>query len=329
MSIVENDVETQSSVQKQAKSLWSFPRVEKIYSQPFNDLIFSAHRIYRDNFNPNEIQLSTLLNIKSGGCPEDCAYCPQSAHYETHAEITPLMDVDEVVAAAKAAKQNGSQRFCMGAAWRSPRDKDISKLQSIISSVKAEGLETCATLGMLTDEQAEALKASGLDYYNHNIDTSPEYYEEIIQTRTFEDRIETLRSVRHAGIKVCCGGIVGMGESKEDRINFLLALSNMSPPPESVPINRLVRAEGTPLKDQDSLDWIDLVRTIATARILMPDSYLRLSAGRNDMSEELQALSFFAGANSIFYGEKLLTTENPQAQEDERLLARLGITPKK
>lgn len=302
-------------------------QVSQIYSQPFNDLLYSAHTAFRENFNQNEIQLSTLLNIKSGGCPEDCAYCPQSAHFESHAEVTPLMKVEDIVVAAKEARQHGAQRFCMGAAWRSPRDKDISKLQDIIKSVKAEGLETCATLGMLTDEQAAALKKAGLDYYNHNIDTSPEYYKKIITTRKFEDRLNTLKAVRKSGINVCCGGIIGMGESAKDRIDFLFELAAMSPHPESVPINMLVRAEGTPMEDLDRTDWLDVVRTIAAARILMPTSYVRLSAGRAEMSEEMQALCYFAGANSIFYGEKLLTTDNPGTQSDLRLLSRLGISP--
>ncbi len=330
MSMTKNDVqnETNETIDQFIQGpLWTFQQTERIYIQPFNDLLFSAHKVFRENFNQNSIQLSTLLNIKSGGCPEDCAYCPQSAHYETHAEITPLMDVDDVVKAARSAKQKGAQRFCMGAAWRSPKDRDIEKLQLIIKSVKAEGLETCATLGMLSTAQAEALKASGLDYYNHNIDTSPDYYEEIIKTRKFEDRISTLQSVRSAGINVCCGGIVGMGETRVDRIKFLLTLANMMPPPESVPINMLVRAEGTPLNKHEKIDWIEMVRTVATARVLMPGSYIRLSAGRNEMAEEMQALCYFAGANSIFYGEKLLTTDNPQAQEDLKLLERLGITP--
>jgi len=308
-------------------SKWTRKQVSTIYHQAFNDLIYYAHSIFRENFNHNEVQLSTLINIKSGGCPEDCAYCPQSAHYETHAEVTPLMEVDKVVEAAKAAKQNGAKRFCMGAAWRSPKDKDIKKIQSIIKSVKSEGLETCATLGMLSEQQAIALADAGLDYYNHNIDTSPEYYEKIISTRNFKDRLNTLELVRSAGMKVCCGGIVGMGEAPDDRVGFLYELATMDPHPESVPINMLVRSDGTPLENSDGTDWLQLVRTIATARILMPSSYIRLSAGRAEMSEELQAFCFFAGANSIFYGDKLLTTENPETQKDLRLLSRLGISP--
>ncbi len=308
-------------------SKWTRKQVSTIYHQAFNDLVYCAHSIFRENFNHNEVQLSTLINIKSGGCPEDCAYCPQSAHYESHAEVTPLMEVDKVVEAAKVAKQNGAKRFCMGAAWRSPKDKDIKKIQSIIKSVKSEGLETCATLGMLSEQQAIALAEAGLDYYNHNIDTSPEYYEKIISTRNFNDRLNTLEIVRGAGMKVCCGGIVGMGEASDDRVDFLYELATMDPHPESVPINMLVRSEGTPLENSVGTDWLQLVRTIATGRILMPMSYIRLSAGRAEMSEELQAFCFFAGANSIFYGDKLLTTENPETQKDLRLLSRLGISP--
>ncbi len=329
MSIIEEELKNHSKERQAAERLWTYEQVKIIYSQPFNDLVYSAHSVFRNNFNHNEVQLSTLLNIKSGGCPEDCAYCPQSAHHEAHAEITPLMEIKDIVIAARDAKRQGAQRFCMGAAWRSPKDRDVKKLQSIIRSVKKEGLETCATLGMLTAEHAEALKESGLDYYNHNLDTSPEYYKEIIKTRKFEDRLDTLRHVRDAGINVCCGGIVGMGESSEDRVKFLLELANMSPPPESVPINMLVRAEGTPLENLERMDWIELVRTVATARILMPSSYVRLSAGRKEMNEELQSLCYFVGANSIFYGDKLLTTDNPRAQEDLQLLDRLGISPQR
>jgi len=308
-------------------SNWTREQVSTIYHQPFNDLVFYAHSVFRDNFNHNEVQLSTLINIKSGGCPEDCAYCPQSAHYESHAEVTPLMKVDEIIEAAKAAKQNGARRFCMGAAWRSPKDRDIKKIQTIIESVKSEGLETCATLGMLSEDQAIALADAGLDYYNHNIDTSPEYYEKIISTRKFDDRIKTLGLVRKAGMKVCCGGIVGMGETPDDRVGFLHELATMDPHPESVPVNVLVRSDGTPLESIEGADWLQLVRTIATARILMPGSYIRLSAGRSEMTEELQAFCFFSGANSIFYGDKLLTTENPETQKDLHLLSRLGISP--
>jgi biotin synthase len=293
---------------------------------PFNDLLWQAQNIHRQHFSANEVQCSTLLSIKTGGCPENCSYCPQSAHYDTGVQASKLLDVEEVLAAATEAKAAGASRFCMGAAWRGPKDRDIEKVEKLITAVKDLGLETCATLGLLDEGHAEQLKSAGLDYYNHNLDTSPDYYEEIIQTRTFEDRLDTLAKVRNAGIKVCCGGIVGMGETREQRAAFLVSLANLSPQPESVPINALVAVEGTPLADQQSNhDDIEFIKTIACARILMPKSRVRLSAGRETMSESTQALCFLAGANSIFYGDKLLTTENPQTLKDQAMMKKLGI----
>lgn len=306
---------------------WTREQVRALHAAPFNDLLFEAQRVHRRRFDPNRIQISTLLSIKTGACPEDCAYCPQSAHYAPGRRAEALLEPGEVVAAARAAKAEGATRFCMGAAWRSPRDRDLDAVEAMIAGVSALGLETCATLGMLTGPQARRLKAAGLDFYNHNLDTSPEFYGEIITTRTYEDRLETLEHVRAAGIHVCCGGILGMGESAEDRIGLLLALANQPVHPESVPINMLVQVEGTPLCGTPELDPLEFVRTIALARILMPASYVRLSAGREDMSEETQALCFLAGANSIFFGEKLLTTPNPATRKDRALLERLGIRP--
>lgn len=306
---------------------WQREQITQLYTQPFADLIFQAQSLHRQHFDPNQVQVSTLLSIKTGKCPEDCAYCPQSVRYDTELEVEPLMPLDEVIAAARKAKQNGASRFCMGAAWRSPKDKDLDKVVDMVAAVRKEGMETCLTLGMLTEKQTQRLKDAGLDYYNHNLDTSPEYYEEIISTRTYQDRLDTLGHVRSAGIKVCCGGILGMGESRQDRIGLLQELANQSPHPESVPINMLVRVEGTPLDAADDFDPIEFVRTIAVARILMPASHVRLSAGREEMSEEMQALCFLAGANSIFYGEKLLTTPNPTQNHDKQLFTKLGITP--
>lgn len=305
---------------------WKLAEIASLFGQPFNDLLFQAHQIYRENFNPNEVQVSQLLSIKTGACSEDCAYCPQSVRYETGLEREELMSLNRVLDAAKQAKNNGATRFCMGAAWRNPKDRDMEQVAAMVEGVKALGMETCVTLGMLSDEQTEVLKNSGLDYYNHNIDTSREYYSEIITTRDFQDRIDTIKRVRDAGIHVCSGGIVGMGESVRDRAAFLQELANLPEHPESVPINLLVQVEGTPLAGTEVLDPIEFVRTIAVARILMPASRVRLSAGRMEMSDETQALCFFAGANSIFYGEQLLTTENPQQDEDRKLFARLGLT---
>ena len=308
---------------------WTSKETLNLLRQPFNDLVHSAQRIHRQNFDPNKVQLSTLMNIKTGGCPEDCAYCPQSAHYKTGVGAEKIASVEEVVSQAKAAKNKGATRFCMGAAWRQPKKGDLEKVVPMVKAVKEMQLETCLTLGMLTLEQARTLKASGLDYYNHNIDTSPEYYSKIISTRDYRERLTTLEHVRNAGINVCCGGIIGMGEAQKDRAGLLLTLANMPNHPESVPINMLVKVEGTPLDDVETADPIEFIRTIAAARIMMPKSYIRLSAGRNSMSDETQALCYLAGANSIFYGEKLLTTDNPQLIEDRLLLKRLGIQPNK
>jgi biotin synthase len=304
---------------------WTRDELRALFALPFPELVFRAQSVHRRHFTPGEVQISTLLSIKTGGCPEDCAYCPQSVHYETGVEAEKLMALDAVLAEARAAKNAGASRFCMGAAWREPKDRDLDKVCVMVEGVKALGLETCATLGMLTPHQARRLKASGLDYYNHNLDTSPEYYGAIITTRTYQDRLDTLAAVRAAGIHVCCGGIVGMGESAEDRIGMILTLANLPVHPESVPINMLVRVEGTPLAGTAALDPIEFVRTIAIARITMPRSVVRLSAGREDMSEEMQALCFLAGANSIFYGPKLLTTSNPERDRDRRLMNKLGL----
>jgi biotin synthase len=297
-----------------------------LLTQPLMDLLHQAHTVHRQNFDPNRIQLSTLLNIKTGGCPEDCAYCPQSARFETNVTAGEVLDVEVVRTAALNAKKAGATRFCMGAAWRSPKDRDLDRVIPLIQAIKDLGMESCVTLGMLKPAQAERLKDAGLDYYNHNLDTSPEFYGNIISTRTYADRLNTLEAVREAGINVCCGGIVGMGETTHDRAGLLCTLANMPVQPESVPINMLVRVEGTPLADEQALDALDMVRTIAAARIMMPKSYVRLSAGRSSMSDETQALCFFAGANSIFYGEQLLTTENPLTVEDQRLFAKLGLS---
>jgi len=306
---------------------WQRAEIEALYQLPFNDLLFRAHSIHRRYFDPNEVQVSTLLSIKTGACPEDCAYCPQSTRYDTGLEPEKLMEVDKVLQQARAAKNSGASRFCMGAAWRSPKKRDMPYVVAMIKGVRELGLESCMTLGMLTKEQASELAQAGLDYYNHNLDTSPEYYGDIITTRTYQDRLETLDYVRNVGMKVCSGGIVGMGESATDRAGLLQQLANMPRHPESVPINMLVRVEGTPLADEADLDSFEFIRIIAVARILMPASHVRLSAGREDMSEETHALAYFAGANSIFYGEKLLTTANPGANDDLALFKRLGIRP--
>lgn len=304
---------------------WPFEKAQTTFSLPFQELIYHAHTIHRAHFNPNTVQISTLLSIKTGRCPEDCAYCPQSAHYKTGLPKEPLMGLEEVVEAAKRAKEAGSTRFCMGAAWRGPRDADLEKVCDMVKAVKDLGMETCVTLGLLKPHQTTQLKEAGLDYYNHNIDTSPEYYEKIITTRTFQDRLNTLEQVRQSGIKVCCGGILGMGETNEDRIQMLCTLANLEEPPESIPINQLIAIPGTPLENAKEVDPFDFVRTIALARIMMPRSYIRLSAGRESMNDELQALCFFAGANSIFYGEKLLTAQNPVPERDNILFQRLGL----
>ena len=306
---------------------WTRAEVGALFALPFPDLIFQAQQVHRAHFDPCEVQISTLLSIKTGGCPEDCAYCPQSIHYDTGVKAEKLMNLKTVLAEARAAKEAGAGRFCMGAAWRQPKDRDLDAVCAMIAGVKALGLETCVTLGMLTPAQARRLKGAGLDYYNHNLDTSPEYYEQIITTRTYQDRLDTLSAVRAAGIHVCCGGIVGMGEGAEDRAGLIATLASLPVHPESVPINMLVQVAGTPLAAGAPLDPLDFVRTIAVARITMPASMVRLSAGREDMSDETQALCFLAGANSIFYGPKLLTTPNPAADSDRRLMGRLGLRP--
>jgi biotin synthase len=306
---------------------WTRAEIEALFDLPFPDLIFHAQRIHREHFDPREVQISTLLSIKTGGCPEDCAYCPQSARYDTGVAADKLMDVAAVVDEARAAKAAGASRFCMGAAWRSPKDRDLDQVCAMVEGVRALGLETCATLGMLTAPQAARLKGAGLDYYNHNLDTSPEFYGEIISTRIYHERLDTLSHVRAAGIHVCCGGIVGMGEGRHDRIGMIATLASLPAHPESVPINLLVRVDGTPLATRETFDPFEFVRTIAVARIAMPASVVRLSAGREDMSEETQALCFLAGANSIFYGPKLLTTPNPERGRDSKLMEKLGLVP--
>ena len=304
---------------------WIKAEVEALFAMPFNDLLFNAQVVHRQHFNPNEVQVSTLLSIKTGACPEDCKYCPQSARYDTGLEKERLLEIEKVIQRAKEAKQVGSTRFCMGAAWRNPRDRDMPYILKMVEEVKSLGLETCMTLGMLTREQAVALKQAGLDYYNHNLDTSPEYYSDIITTRTYQDRLNTLENVRAAGMNVCSGGIVGMGETVSDRASMLVQLANLPEQPQSVPINMLVKVKGTPLDSVEDLDYFEFIRTIAVARIMMPKSHVRLSAGREAMNEQMQALCFMAGANSIFYGCKLLTTSNPDTHEDVMLFKKLGI----
>ena len=306
---------------------WSVELVKQLLEKPFMDLIFLAQSVHRENFNPNKLQLSALISITTGGCPEDCSYCPQSVRFNTGVKDDDLMQVSDVLKAASIAKANGASRFCMGAAWRGPKDRDVSKVAEMVSAVKALGLETCATLGLLKDGQAEVLKDAGLDYYNHNIDTSSEHYEEIISTRTQDDRHDTLKRVKDAGVSVCCGGIIGMGESIDDRADMIAQLANMDPYPQSVPINNLVKVSGTPMENIADIDPFDFVRTIAVARISMPKAMVRLSAGRSEMSDEIQALCFLAGANSVFYGEKLLTTPNATSYGDDELFDRLGLIP--
>lgn len=306
---------------------WSRSEVKALFNLPFNDLLFHAQSIHRQFFKPNQVQVSTLLSIKTGACPEDCKYCPQSGHYNTGLEKQKLMEVQKVIEEAKRAKQIGSTRFCMGAAWKHPTAKDMPYVLEMVKGVKALGLETCMTLGRLDQEQTLALADAGLDYYNHNLDTSPEFYRNIITTRTYADRLQTLNYVREAGMKICSGGILGLGESLDDRIGLLMQLANLPEHPESVPINMLVKVEGTPLANEQDVDPFDFIRMLAVARIMMPKSHVRLSAGRENMNDQMQALAFFAGANSIFYGEKLLTTANPQADRDMLLFKRLGIEP--
>ncbi len=309
----------------QPVTAWTLAQVEALFALPFNDLLFQAQTAHRANFDPNAVQLSTLLSIKTGGCSEDCGYCSQSARHDTGLEREKLLDVAEVVDAAKAAKEAGATRFCMGAAWRGPKDKDLGAVVDMVKEVKALGLETCVTLGMLKPGQAEQLKEAGLDYYNHNLDTASEFYGQVITTHTHADRLDTLAQVRDAGIHVCCGGIVGLGESRRVRAGLILELANLNPQPESVPINMLVKVPGTPLAAEEDLDPLEFVRTIAVARITLPASHVRLSAGRRELGEAVQALCFLAGANSIFYGDKLLTTGNPDVEADERLFAKLGL----
>lgn len=306
---------------------WTVKQIEALFDMPFNDLLFKAHTVHREHHDPNAVQISTLLSIKTGACPEDCKYCSQSGHYNTGLDKEKLLEIERVVQEAKAAKEKGASRFCMGAAWRSPREKDMPYVLEMVKQVKSLGMETCMTLGMLEKDQAKALAEAGLDYYNHNLDTSPEYYNSIITTRTYQDRLDTLSHVRETGMKLCCGGILGMGESRTDRAGLLMQLANLPEHPESVPINMLVKIKGTPLEGTDDIDPFEFVRTIAVARIIMPKSFVRLSAGREEMNEQMQAMTFFAGANSIFYGEKLLTTSNPEASKDMQLFKRLGIRP--
>ena len=306
---------------------WTLKEARELFNLPFNDLLFRAQTVHREHFDPNEVQVSTLLSIKTGACPEDCKYCPQSGHYNTDLEKEKLLEIEKVVGEARAAREKGASRFCMGAAWRSPSKKDMPYVLDMIRQVKSLGLETCMTLGMLKEEQAEELAEAGLDYYNHNLDTSEKYYSHIITTRTYQDRLDTLDNVRKAGMKVCCGGIMGMGEEEDDRVGLRVELANLPQHPESVPVNMLVKVKGTPLEDVEDLDPFDFVRLIAVARIMMPESHVRLSAGREQMNEQMQALCFMAGANSIFYGEKLLTTSNPEADADMQLFRKLGIRP--
>ena len=306
---------------------WRRSEIMELFALSFNDLLFEAQTVHRRHFNPNHVQKSRLLSIKTGGCPEDCKYCPQSAHYHTELPAEKLLEVQAVLAEARAAKDTGASRFCMGAAWRNPKDRDLDKIIAMIKGVKDLGMESCMTLGMLTKEQASRLSEAGLDYYNHNVDTSEEFYSEIITSRTYQDRLDTIDHVRNSGMNVCSGGIVGLGEEREDRAGMLMTLANMKQHPESVPINMLVKVEGTPLDNNEDFDVLEFIRTIAVARILMPKSFVRLSAGRESMSCEAQALCFMAGANSIFCGEKLLTTSNPEVDEDDALFARLGICP--
>ena len=320
-----NTTAVKNKAERKIVQRWTVEDIAALYEMPLNDLMFKAQTVHRENFDPNAVQVSTLLSIKTGGCSEDCGYCPQAARYNTEVGSEPLMPIDEVLKAAQAAKDSGASRFCMGAAWRSPKQRDLEPVLKMVAEVKAMGLETCATLGMLKEGMAEQLKDAGLDYYNHNLDTAPEFYEDVISTRTYEDRLDTLDSVREADINVCSGGIIGMGETRKQRAGLLAQFANMDRPPESVPINLLTQVEGTPMHGTDELDLFEFVRTIAAARITMPKSFVRLSAGRQSMHEGIQAMCFMAGANSIFYGEKLLTTGNPDAETDKALFAKLGL----
>jgi len=316
-----------ATAQPQIRHDWTRNEILELFALPFSDLMYQAQTVHRSYFDPNQVQVSTLCSIKTGACPEDCKYCPQSSRYDTGLERERLMAVEKVLEEAKAAKASGATRFCMGAAWRSPKNRDLNYVTDMVKGVKSLGMETCMTLGMLDEQQAQTLSEAGLDYYNHNLDTSPEYYGEVITTRTYQDRLETLDNVRKAGMKVCCGGIVGMGEEQTDRAGLLQQLSNLPDHPESVPINMLVRVAGTPFEAEEDLDPFEFIRTIAVARILMPAAHVRLSAGREEMNDQMQAMAFLAGANSIFYGEKLLTTANPEANADMQLFKRLGISP--
>jgi len=322
---VETAISSVTVLSEKIRHDWTVEEVKTLFTKAFSDLIFEAQTIHREFFNPNQVQVSTLLSIKTGRCPEDCGYCPQSVRFDTEVETEALLPLDEVIQKAKQAKANGSSRFCMGAAWRSPKDKDLEPVIEMVKAVKSLGLETCVTLGMLNAEQSVRLKEAGLDYYNHNLDTSPEYYGEVITTRTYQDRLDTIMHVRDAGMNVCCGGILGMGEAEKDRYGLMQQLANQEHHPESVPINLLVKVEGTPLADSEELEPIEFIRAVAVARIMMPKSNVRLSAGRESMSDEMQALCFLAGANSIFYGEKLLTTPNPSENTDKQLFERLGV----
>ena len=327
MDTITQNAQVRGFADNAADPRWTAAQVAALFELPFNDLIHRAHTVHRAHFDPNAVQLSTLLSIKTGGCPEDCGYCPQAARHHTGVDNEDMLAVDAVVAAARAAKEQGATRFCMGAAWRGPKQRDLERVIDMVKAVRALGMETCATLGMLKAGQAGQLAAAGLDYYNHNLDTAPEFYGEIVSTRTQDDRLDTLEQVRNAGIHVCCGGIVGMGETRRMRAALIAQLANLDPYPESVPINNLVQVEGTPLNGSAKLDLFEFVRTIACARITMPKAMVRLSAGRQEMPEAIQALCFFAGANSIFYGDKLLTTGNPEAEQDRALMGRLGMYP--
>ncbi|MDN4056794.1 biotin synthase BioB [Massilia sp. YIM B02769] len=314
-----------AAIKERPDATWPLADVMALFELPFNDLMFRAQQAHRTHFPDGDVELATLLSIKTGGCEEDCGYCPQAARYDTGVEAKKILDIDTVLDAARQAKANGATRFCMGAAWRSPKERDMDKVEEMVREVKALGMETCATLGMLEEGQAEQLKNAGLDFYNHNIDTAPDFYNNVISTREYQDRLDTLGRVRNAGLKVCCGGIVGMGETREQRAGLLAQLANLNPYPESVPVNHLVQVEGTPLHGLDPLDPLEFVRTIAVARIIMPEARVRLSAGRRQLGEAVQAMCFMAGANSIFYGDKLLTTGNPEAEDDRALLAKLGL----
>ena len=323
-----HEIPTPAARRAIAAQRWPVDKVLELFNLPFSDLLFRAQQVHRENFDPQDVELATLLSIKTGGCPEDCGYCPQAQRYDTGVQAQKILELETVLEAARAAKAHGATRFCMGAAWRGPKDRDLDHVEAMVRGVKALGMEACATLGMLEDGQAERLKDAGLDYYNHNLDTAPEFYSNIISTRDYDHRLDTLDKVRNAGIKVCCGGIVGMGESRRQRAGLVAQLANMDPYPESVPVNNLVQVEGTPLHGTDPIDPLEFVRTIAVARITMPKARVRLSAGRREMGEAVQALCFVAGANSIFYGDKLLTTGNPDVEADRVLLEKLGMKTK-